>query len=751
MLQTKAYRNFINGRYFSEGIRMAVGISLPAFVFGYLNMLSVGIVFSIGALCVSVTDSAGPVHHRANGMFFCNILVAIVSVITYFSFYSMMATGTWILIAGFIFSMLSVYNARVSSVGISALLILILCMQTPLKGDAVYWHTLYLFCGGTWYMIFSLLLHTIRPYKIIQQLSGEFISGVAAYLKTRASFYSDHPDYESTYRSLLQQQVQIQAQQTALNELLFKTRAITKNSTRMGRSLLKIYLDVSDLFESIMSVYQQYEVLHKKFDETGILEEYRQQLLLISEELFRIAEAVATGSESRPTETNAQHLLQVREKFESLRKDFMTEKNVDDFIGLGRIFNNIRNLTEKTDALHYYTGRGKKQKETPDAVKTAIKADREKYFDASLFLNNLNFGSNIFRHSLRVALSLLAGYVISLFFHIGHSYWILLTIVVILKPAYSLTKHRNRDRLLGTISGILIGVGILFAVKSQLILLATMMIFMTISYMFIRTKYFISVLLMTVYLVIFFHIIYPVQITAVLTDRLLDTLIGSAIAFISGRFLVPAWEHESIRNYMREMLLKDIDYYKCVAVNFTDAGISNKNDLKKSRQQALTALANLTDAFNRMLSEPKRHQKNNELIYQFVVLNHILTSHFSALAFYLDEQKRIYRSAGFLPVIHETEEKFRISMNIIDNVKSHEELMPAEADILRPLHDEAGILMEARKKEVAAGDLETETKKKLVEMKSVTDQFTYIYSLSGDLVKNTTAFAGNPINEDGYR
>ncbi len=744
MLQTKAYRNFINGRYFSEGIRMAVGISLPAFIFGYFDMLAIGVVFSTGALCASVTDSAGPVHHRANGMFFCNILVAVVSIITYWTFSSFILTGAWILIAGFIFSMLSVYNARVSSVGISALLILILCMQAPLKGADVYWHALYLLAGGTWYMIFSLLLHTIRPYKIIQQLSGEFISGVAAYLKTRASFYSDHPDYETTYRSLLQQQVQIQAQQTALNELLFKTRAITKNSTHTGRSLLKIYLDISDLFESIMSVYQQYEVLHKKFDETGILAAYRQQLLLISGELFRIAETVATGSESRPAETNARHLLQVREKFEVLRKDFMTEKNVDDFIGLGRIFNNIRNLTEKTDALHYYTGRGKKQKEDADAVKTLVNADREKYFDAALFINNLNPGSNIFRHSLRVALSLLMGFLISLFFHIGHSYWILLTIVVILKPAYSLTKHRNRDRLLGTILGIFIGVGILFAIKSKLFLLITMMIFMAISYMFIRTKYFISVLLMTVYLVIFFHIIYPVQITAVLTDRLLDTLIGSAIAFLSGRFLIPAWEHESIRKYMGDMLLKDIDYYKCVAVNFTDAGSSTKNELKKSRQKALTALANLTDAFNRMLSEPKRHQKNNELIYRFVVLNHILTSHFSALAFYLEEQKHLYRSAGFLPVIRETEEKFKISFGIISGNNTGGEFIPGEADILRPLHFEADILMQARRKEVSAGDLETDTKKKLVEMKSVTDQFTYIYNLSDDLVKNTTAFAGTP-------
>ncbi|MCY7292608.1 MAG: hypothetical protein LH615_10555, partial [Ferruginibacter sp.] len=63
MVNSKAYINFINGRFFSEGIRMAVGIALPAFIFGYFNLLPIGIALSTGALCVSITDSAGPVHH----------------------------------------------------------------------------------------------------------------------------------------------------------------------------------------------------------------------------------------------------------------------------------------------------------------------------------------------------------------------------------------------------------------------------------------------------------------------------------------------------------------------------------------------------------------------------------------------------------------------------------------------------------------------------------------------------------------
>ena len=43
---------------------MTAGILLPAFVMIYFDMLSVGLVLSLGALGVSGTDSAGPIQHR---------------------------------------------------------------------------------------------------------------------------------------------------------------------------------------------------------------------------------------------------------------------------------------------------------------------------------------------------------------------------------------------------------------------------------------------------------------------------------------------------------------------------------------------------------------------------------------------------------------------------------------------------------------------------------------------------------------
>ena len=96
-----------------------------------------------------------------------------------------------------------------------------------------------------------------------------------------------------------------------------------------------------------------------------------------------------------------------------------------------------------------------------------------------------------------------------------------------------------------------------------------------------------------------------------LTDRLIDTAIGSAIAFITSIFFIPTWEHTTIKTYMVKMLEDNSSYYKVTATGFFQEQPVLFDQLRLARKNAFVALANLSDAFTRMLSEPKRHQKGS--------------------------------------------------------------------------------------------------------------------------------------------
>lgn len=592
---------------------------------------------------------------------------------------------------------------------------------------------MYIFTGGGWYMLYSLLLYRLRPYKIIQQVLGDFIIEISGYLRTRASFYGKDPDYENIYQSLVAQQVHVENHQNMLSELLFKTRIIVKESTHTGRVLLKIYLDVNELFESVMTTYQQYKILHDHFDSTGILEDYRQVILSLSDELYETGLAIKSGDTSVIKTGFLSDIKATREKFESLRHTYMKDEKIDDFISLGRILNNLEDLSNKIQRLHHYTSYDRQIRRHEKASVTFDNYSETQDIRPSLFFDNLNFHSNVFRYSLRVAFALLLGFIISLFFHFGHSYWILLTIVVILKPAYSLTKQRNKDRLAGTVTGLIIGIIVLYFIHDKTILLIVMIIFMTGSYVFLRTNYFLAVILMTPELLIFFHLLSPVSLTSVFTDRLVDTALGSAIAFLASLFFVPAWERSTIKNYMIQMLEANEHYYSIIAHDFTMHKPTEIENIKKARRDVLVTLANLSDSFTRMLSEPKRYQAGIESIHSFVVLNHTLTSHLATLSYYLNEKMNKFRSPDLVPVIENSRLLLSNARHYLEQKDSA--IIQPNKGPLRVINEYSAELLSMRKAEIEQGLLETETKKTLVEVKSVTDQFNYIFSVAALISK----------------
>jgi uncharacterized membrane protein YccC len=369
------------------------------------------------------------------------------------------------------------------------------------------------------------------------------------------------------------------------------------------------------------------------------------------------------------------------------------------------------------------------------AKKATMPSDYDQFvthekFDLKLFMDNLSFKSDNFRHALRVSIATLAGFIISMFFPFGHSYWILLTIIVILKPAYSLTKKRNYQRLIGTVLGALIGLLILYFVKGNDALFVIMLLLMIGTYSLLRTNYMFSVIFMTPYILLLFHLLSNASFKTIITDRIIDTAIGSVIAFLANLSLLPVWEHEKISSYMLQAITNNKNYFKSIAAAFTGNPVTN-TEYKLSRKNAFVALANLSDAFSRMMAEPKSKQKNIKELHQFVVLNHTLTSHIATLASYVRPLSEKYASADFVPAANKTIARFEEAEKIMTETPDEKET-PSDTthDIIQQRLQQ---LLQARREELQQGILKSEVQKELTEFKPVADQFNFIGNLSKDI------------------
>jgi len=229
-----------------------------------------------------------------------------------------------------------------------------------------------------------------------------------------------------------------------------------------------------------------------------------------------------------------------------------------------------------------------------------------------------------------------AGFIISKLISTGHhSYWVLLTTIVILKPGFGLTKQRNAERLIGTIAGGLLGVLILFFIHDRNMLFGLIAFFMLGTYTYQRLNYQVMVIFTTPYVIILFHLL-GMGSWNIAQERLLDTGTACVLAFMANYFLFPHWEFKHFRNYMLNALKANIDYL----VKLRDIPIGKKISMieyKLVRKELYVSIANLSAAFHRMLSEPKSKQQDSKKVYRFVVLNNVLSANVASLSSGINE------------------------------------------------------------------------------------------------------------------
>jgi uncharacterized membrane protein (TIGR01666 family) len=732
----KQYKSFINSHYFNGAIRITVGITLPAILLSQFHNLVAGVAVSIGAMCVGNTDNPGPIHHRRNGMIACILIIFFVTLAMGLASWSPVVTGILVFLFCFIFSFMGIYGTRASSIGVNALLVMVLNIDRRHSAFESLITASYVLAGGVWYTILSLLLYSFRPYKLVQQALGDCIQATAGYLRIKAVFYSPDIEYDKAYRQLLESQVSIHEKQDLVRELLFKSRSIVQETTHVGRVLMMIFLDAIDLFERIMTSQQDYQMLHGAFDNSDLMRECRRLILDLASELDDIGIAIMSGKASVPDEALPARIRQARIDLNRFRETSGIG-GPEAYIGLSNILDSIQDLADRLHTLQGYTTYDRKLVKN---IHSEIDVDEfvaHTEVDRKLIVENFSTRSNIFRHSLRVSIATIVGYIISTLLPYGHhEYWILLTIVVILKPAYSLTKRRNFERLMGTLAGGLVGLLLLYFVPNDRVLFVVMILFMVGTYVFIRTNYLVAVIMMTPYVLLIFHLLYPSNFRIIVSDRVIDTAIGSVIAFLANILIIPSWEYERITDFMTAAIEANIDYFRDIAGAFVGRP-ATVQQYKLSRKNAFVALANLSDALSRMLSEPRSQQKSIAEMHQFVVSNHMLTSHIATLAYYVNPWAAQYADPVYEPVIDDIVFRLEKTVRLLeDKPLPLPALAPAGKEALRVLNDRVGLLLGRRKAEMDGGAT-ADSEAQLREFKPIVDQFNFIGKVTTDLCRIT--------------
>lgn len=529
----------------------------------------------------------------------------------------------------FFFGMLAVFGPRAAAVGTAGMLMIVVNMHDLRQAGNNIEHAGLIALGGIWYAILSLTLTQFRPYRLAQQELAENLHEVATFLRIKATFYEDNSDPEESFKKLINKQVTINDHQNTLRDLLFNSKVTVRESTNIGRLLLVVFTDLIDFFEQSMATPYDYEDIRQKFGHLPVYNEFKIIIIRMANELDNLSYYFATNNRPKPLHNLQHDLIRLKELLNESEK--MSTENT--FV-LKKIIINIRNLVNRIDRIYEYFNSNTVKKQTTDLSKFVDHND----FDWSLFRNNLTFKSDYFRHALRLSIVMAIGFLIANIFEFGnHSYWILLTIGVILKPGFSLSKKRVFQRLTGTFIGGIGGVMIIILIQDPSIRFFILLILMVLSFSLIRKNYILSVVFMTPYLLILFAFL-GVDTMEVAQERVIDTLIGGFLAFSSTFVIFPTWEGTQVKNYMKGVLIANYNYL-AELMEILLGKEEDETEYKLIRKEVYVRTANLASAFQRMITEPKSTQKNAKELHSFIVFNHLLSSYTATLFSTVEKSK----------------------------------------------------------------------------------------------------------------
>lgn len=729
------FKKFLSSHYLSTGVRLTFGAVIPSLIFHHFGILSEMIAFPLGTLLIGSTDNPGPFHRRRNALIIAILTCFAVACITGFLRHIHFIVFAEIIVFGLFFSLIGVYGNRANSIGLIAMLVFVFNIDDHLSGDAVLRNALIFSAGGIWYLLLFLIIQTLRPYLLIQQLLGENFVELGKLLSIKAGYYFAKPKYDDLFTQMIHQQVILRENHETLREIIFKTRELVTESTNKSRILMLMFLDSIDLFERILNSQQNYANLHRAFDDTKVLRLFGTYITWLAGDIQQIGLAIQSGFPSHSRHDLDEAYNKCQSAFERTRRDRMTHENMEDYIMLRQILNSLQDITERVKKLHRattYDASLSKDYHVDFGVDNFI--PKQEYQPQTL-IDNLSLKSSHFRHALRVTLALLIGYTASLFFDFGHGYWILLTVVTIMKPAFSITKQRNLYRIAGTIIGAVSGFLILYFINDGTALFILMMVAMVLAYTFIKTNYFVASISITLYVLLWFNILNPAHITAVLQDRVIDTVIGSVIAYFVSSYVLPVWEHSQINQYIAEALKSNRKYFDTVAAKFAGR-VLDVNEMKVNRKDAIIALANLSDNFQKMLSEPKRRQLKMEEYHQFVATSHMLTSYIASLSTYAQNNAHTGYAVEFELMIRQIDRQLQAASDMLSGT------IQGTLDITReslPQNQKLIELLNTRKKQIKEMGIELSAqspeRKALSELKTINGLFELISTITIDEIK----------------
>lgn len=727
-------KDFTIGTNLHNAIKVVLSAVIPVFLFSYLGNLEAGLTIAIGAFFTFPSDTPSNLKHKINGLLVTVFILASVNLIINATYpYPLLFYPVFAILV-FLLSMLAVYGQRATMVAFSALMILSISLAHKHKGMEMLVHSGLILSGGLFYLLISIIFYYINPYRYTELQIVECINLTSKYLKLRGDLWELNSDRKEITRKQLILQVQLNTIHENIREILVRNRT-DYGSSHQNRKMLLAFMSLVEIMELAISTSFDHNKLHQKFDaHPKVLMTYQNLAYNLAQNLKSLSKKIKKGK--RYIQKN--NLIENLFAFELAITEYEKKLGeIDSAEGVHMLINMLHyaeKQVEKIKTLERAYTSTVKLKDLNGRDKDLDKLTISHYYPLNTLIENFSFSSLEFRHSIRITTTLLMGLIIGKVLPFENVYWILLTIVVIMRPGYGLTKERTLNRFIGTLIGGVIGFAILVFEPSPPILVAFTILFLVLGLTYNPSNYKIGTTFITLHVIFIFAILNPSDGNIILY-RVLDTFVGAILAFMANHFLWPYWESLNTNENIKNSIEANRHYLKQISILYNSKERAN-NQYRLARNQAFIEIGNLMSSFQRMLQEPKSKQDKLQQVYKFTVINNALLSSAASLGTYTQSHKTTKASESFNKIFDKIIQNLDTAILLLTDENKQIE---NDNTIDKNLNNNLIELKKIREQELSKGsDYNSEAfKHKMLEAQLVIEQLIWLTNLSENILKTT--------------
>ncbi|MFD1095864.1 FUSC family membrane protein [Salegentibacter chungangensis] len=723
---------YLRSTDFSKALVLTTAIAIPVWIFSELGNFEVGTAIAMGCLLSSPSDVSGSLKHKIYGVLFAAALGGVSMILAGYAAFSLWFLIPVIGILVFGISYLSVFGFRASLVTFSGLLAIVLSFAGLSSTIEIWQKGLLIMLGGAWYLGLSLVWYFIYPSHQAEQLLAQCMELTGKYLKIRSKILYRVVDRDELQKQLFQLQTELNAQHESLRAVLISPGKNSANSNYLRKRLL-VLIELIDMLELAMANPVDYskmdEFLKLKSEEIKVFSDLT---FYMGQELEKMG--LAIDKKSKLSALELDRFLSRAQN--SLDKLIESSKNEDQeiILFLKNLLDYQEKQIQKINGIYRLLTNIETNKKMFVSTKEASRFITPQDYDLNILSDNFHFNSPVFRHALRLALVVLIGFAIGSIFSFQNAYWILLTIVVIMRPNYGLTKQRIKQRIIGTLIGGGIAIGIVYITRNPVLYAILGLGSLTLAFSLIQRNYRTAAIFITLSIVFIYALLQP-DVLEVIKFRVIDTLVGAGLAGLGNILLWPAWEAQGIKEVIKSSIAANRKYLKEIDQFYHQKG-ELPTSYKLARKKAFLEMGNLSGSFQRMKLEPKSRQKEASELYELVGLNQTFLSALASLGTYIRNHKTTKASENFEAFTERITEHLENAEKILGD-----ETIPDEAGMDKTIKASKALektykkLVLKRQAALKNGEnlIDNDTELRLQEAQLVKSQLQWLLDISEDL------------------